>query len=85
MDVKALLERMRAHAPAASLRDGSGASCARMRVGDRVRKARGYPFPGVVVAAFDTLSGARRLVVECTADGVAGCLHVFSEGQLERI
>lgn len=52
-------------------------------VGTPVRKRRGYRFPGVVVASYLTLSGERRYVVECTADGAAGCQHIFSPEQLE--
>jgi hypothetical protein len=51
-------------------------------VGDRVEKVRGYRFPGVVVSTFDTLRGERRVVVECTAQGAEGCLHIYNEGQL---
>ena len=53
-----------------------------LKVGDRVRKVKGYPFPGVIVAAFDTLAGHRRFVVECTAEDVQGCLHIFNASQL---
>jgi hypothetical protein len=49
----------------------------------RVRKIRGYKWPGVVVADFTTLKGERRLVVECTVPEVAGALHIFSPEQLE--
>lgn len=48
----------------------------------RVQKLRGYPFPGVVVADFVTTTGERRVVVECTAPGVEGCLHIFAPEQL---
>jgi hypothetical protein len=56
-----------------------------MEVGDQVRKVRGYEWPGVVVAVFYTLSGAKRVVVECTVPEVAGALHIYNEDQLERI
>ena len=51
--------------------------------GDRVRKVKGYKFPGVVVAAFTTLEGNWRYVVQCTADEVAGMLHIYNGEQLE--
>jgi hypothetical protein len=48
-------------------------------VGEYVSKLRGdYSFDGVVVAAFNKLSGARRYVVE-NRDGV---LHIFSGSNL---
>lgn len=53
------------------------------QVGDRVRKRIGYKWPGVVVAAFETLAGERRYVVECTVPEVAGALHIYSREQLE--
>ncbi len=52
-------------------------------VGDRVQKVKGYRWPGVVVSVFKTLSGARRVVVECTVEEVAGALHIYNEDQLE--
>lgn len=54
-----------------------------MQTGDRVQKVKGYKWPGVVVAVFDTLAGQRRVVVECTAPEVAGALHIYNEQQLE--
>lgn len=55
-----------------------------MTVGDKVRKARGYQWPGIVVADFRTLAGERRLVVECTVPEVRGALHIYAAEQLER-
>lgn len=52
-------------------------------VGHRVRKSRGYKWPGVIVADFLTLNGERRFVVECTVPEVAGALHIFNSEQLE--
>lgn len=54
-----------------------------MRVGSTVRKMRGYKWPGKIVADFVTLTGNRRVVVECTAPEVAGALHIYSPDQLE--
>lgn len=56
-----------------------------LEVGDRVRKKSGYLWPGVVVASYTTLKGERRVVVECTAEAVAGAQHIFSPEQLERV
>lgn len=52
------------------------------KVGDRVIKTAGYPYPGIVVAAFKTLAGKDRYVVECVVPGVEGMLHIFSEENL---
>lgn len=57
-------------------------------VGDKVRKITGYEFRGVVVATFNKLDGAPRLVVEmtggCNGNG-DGMLHIFSPKQMERL
>ena len=52
-------------------------------VGDKVEKVSGYKWPGVVVSVFNTLSGERRLVVECTVAEIAGALHIYNEKQLK--
>ena len=52
------------------------------KVGDRVQKASGYKWPGVVESVFDTLAGKTGVVVECTAPEVAGALHIYSPEQL---
>jgi hypothetical protein len=52
------------------------------KVGDRVQKATGYKWPGVVVSVFTTLGGKTRVVVECTVTEVAGALHIYSPEQL---
>ena len=52
-------------------------------VGDKVEKVSGYKWPGVVVSVFDTLSGERRVVVECTVAEIAGALHIYNEKQLK--
>ena len=56
-----------------------------MQTGDKVEKVSGYKWPGVIVADFKTLTGERRLVVECTAPEVAGALHIYNEGQLRAV
>ena len=58
----------------------------RFAVGARVIKPNGYPFPGVVVARFMTLSGNNeRYVVEFTdiLGEPTGLLHIFDWAQLE--
>lgn len=52
------------------------------KVGDRVQKAPGYQWPGIVVSVFETLAGRPRVVVECTVTEVAGALHIYSPDQL---
>ena len=52
-------------------------------VGDKVEKVSGYKWPGVVVSVFNTLSGERRVVVECTIAEIAGALHIYNEKQLK--
>ena len=58
---------------------------AAFKYGDMVEKTTGYKWPGVVVASFMTLSGQERYVVECTVPEVAGALHIYSYGQIERV
>jgi hypothetical protein len=55
----------------------------RFVVNDRVQKARGYKYPGVVVSQFLTLSGQVRYVVEALHPDFKGMLHIFSDEQLE--
>jgi hypothetical protein len=59
-----------------------GVDIPRLPVGTPVKKVGGYPFPGTVVAAFRTLSGQERFVVEATGEAYAGMLHIFNGGQL---
>lgn len=54
-----------------------------MKIGDRVRKTKGYSWPGIIVADFHTIAGQRRVVVECTVPEVAGALHIYNPEQLE--
>lgn len=53
-----------------------------LEVGDHVFKKKGYRYPGVIVAKFETLAGKTRFVVECNAEAVRGMLHIFNDGQL---
>lgn len=55
---------------------------AEIEIGDHVEKLNGYRFPGVVVSDYRTLRGDRRYVVECTAEEVDGCQHIFSPKDL---
>lgn len=50
-------------------------------IGDRVIKATGYAYPGIVVSVFETCAGKLRYVVEHTVS--VGMLHIFNEEQLE--
>lgn len=52
---------------------------------NRVRKKKGYAFPGTVVAKFATLKGLTRYVVECEVPEVSGILHIYSGKDLEFI
>lgn len=54
-----------------------------LAVGLKVQKKRGYKWPGVIVAVFQTLAGETRVVVECTVPEVAGALHIYSPEQIE--
>ena len=54
-------------------------------VGTKVQKVRGYRFPGTVIAAFITLKGRERYVVECSVPEVDGILHIYSAADLEEI
>lgn len=56
----------------------------KFKIGDKVKKVKGYKWPGVVVSAFMTLEGKVRYVVECTVPEVEGALHIYSETQIER-
>jgi hypothetical protein len=50
------------------------------KVGDKIKKPKGYAFDGVVVAVFTTTAGATRIVAELEGNGM---LHIFSELQLQ--
>lgn len=56
-----------------------------MQIGDKVIKVKGYKWPGVIVADFLTTEGKRRLVVECTAEAVAGALHIYAPSQIRKV
>ena len=50
-----------------------------------MQKIKGYRFPGTVVAAFVTLKGRERYVVECSVPEVDGILHIYSAADLESV
>ena len=54
-----------------------------MNIGTKVRKIKGYAYPGVVVSVFQNLKGETRYVVECTVPEVSGMLHIYNREQLE--
>ena len=57
-----------------------------MKIGDKVEKISGYKYPGIVVARFNKLNSTQeRFVVECTESVVSGMLHIFREGQLQKV
>ena len=62
-----------------------------INIGDKVEKIAGYKYPGIVVSKFSklnpTVTGALqiRFVVECTEPAVSGMLHIFQEGQLQKV
>lgn len=57
----------------------------KFQIGDKVQKVKGYRFPGTIVAAFTTLKGRRRYVVECSEPAVDGILHIYSGEDLMAI
>jgi len=61
----------------------NGGLLSEFKLGDKVEKAKGYKWPGVVVAVFETLSGKKRYVVECAVPEVAGALHIYSAKDLK--
>lgn len=50
------------------------------KVGDLVRKIKGYAFDGIVVAIFQNTKGETRIVAELENNGM---LHIFNPDQLE--
>ncbi len=54
----------------------------KFRKGDKVRKLRGYRYPGVVAITFRTSRGEERVVVEAVHPSFYGMLHIFSPEQL---
>lgn len=60
----------------------------KFKIGDKVRKLKGYKFEGVVVAVFNNLAEEERLVMElvnkCCGNGDR-MLHIFNPEQVEII
>lgn len=50
------------------------------KVGTKIVKLKGYPFPGEIRAAFTTKAGLIRYVVE--SELAPGMLHIFSHSQI---
>lgn len=55
------------------------------KVGDGVRKVKGYAFPGEIVSLFTTTTGEERCVVELQAEGAGALLHIFNLEQIEHL
>lgn len=53
-----------------------------LKIGDNVRKVKGYKYFGVIVAKFFTTSGHLRFVVENIGEN-KGMLFIFNADQLE--
>ena len=53
------------------------------RVGDKVKKPKGYPFVGIVRAVFKNSAGHTRLVVELDRGLKGDMMHIFQPSQLE--
>ena len=53
---------------------------AKFKIGDKIRKPKGYKFPGTIVSVFENTKGQTRLVAEMEDIGI---LHIFNEDQLE--
>mgnify|MGYP000309569492 CR=1 FL=1 len=55
------------------------------KVGDEIRKTKGYAFDGVIVAVFENTKGQVRIVAEhygSQTEESGGMLHIFSASQL---
>jgi hypothetical protein len=51
-----------------------------MKIGDKVRKPKGYSFDGTIRSVFENSKGETRIVAELDGNGM---LHIFSPSQLE--
>jgi len=54
----------------------------KFKEGDQIYKPKGYKFPGTIVSVFKNTKGGTRLVAEMEDVGI---LHIFNEGQLEKV
>jgi hypothetical protein len=50
------------------------------KIGDKVKKPKGYAFDGIIVSIFENTKGELRIVAELENNGM---LHIFSPTQLE--
>ena len=55
----------------------------KFKIGDLVRKVKGYEFFGTVQSVFQNRKGDKRIVVESNPS--AGLMHIFNEEQMELI
>lgn len=56
-----------------------------MKIGDKVKKKKGYAFDGVIVAVFQNTKRQTRIVAEhlgSQTEESGGMLHIFNESQL---
>ena len=56
----------------------------RFPIGTRVRKASGPEWRGVVVGYYSSTYTPEGLVIECTAEGARGQVHVEPANRMER-
>jgi hypothetical protein len=49
----------------------------------KVRKIKGYKYPGIIVSVFMTLDHRVRYVVEADHPDFRGMLHIFSDADIE--
>ena len=59
-----------------------GESCDKFKIGDKVKKVKGYLFPSTIRSVFKNSKGETRVVAELDYYGL---LHIFNEKQLEKI
>lgn len=52
----------------------------KFKVGDRVRKPKGYAFDSIVIGVFENTKGETRIAAELEFNGM---IHIFNESQLE--
>lgn len=52
-------------------------------IGDKVQKANGYLYPGIILCVFETRDHKIRYVVEADHPDFRGMLHIFSNNDLE--
>lgn len=59
-----------------------------LKLGDKVRKIKGYNFDGIVMSIFENSKGQKRVIVEHLGsqnEDSGGMLHIFSVNQLEKV